>query len=652
MEKRPINHTDLENIHTLQDPVFSPDGQRIAFVRQKVTKDSYVSHLFVYDVSESSAAQWTFDSGTVSTPQFSPDGKHLAFTGSKQKENKSQLFIMSTDGGAAEKVTDLSGGASLPMWNESSDELLLTTLADPEDNFLQQENDDENDKPLVIERLKYKSDAAGFFSSQRKQLAVYSLETKRAEIITEETEDVQPVSWSKDGNLIIYLANKEGDFHIGSDVYLLNRKENEHQKIAAGSFSQASFSPDERRIALLGHKKEFQGATQSQVWITDIKGHELHCLTQSADLSFTDSMIGDVISGINSSGPVWSNDEKSLFVQASSQGSTQIYKVNTSGKLETLTEGNQHVFTFAVHSGGSVVVGVSTPENPGELYLMTPDVPNWQQITNFHEDFLREVEIHKAEEIRVKAEDGLEIQGWVIQPDDSLKESPGLLEIHGGPHAMYGNTFFHEMQLMAAEGYTVFYCNPRGSHGYGQNFVNAVRGDYGGKDYTDIMSFTDRVLETYPHINENRLGVTGGSYGGFMTNWITAHSDKFQAAATLRCISNWISFYGVSDIGYFFTEWELGINFLENTEELWNFSPLKYVKQMKTPLLIMHGEKDYRCPVEQAEQLYTALRMAGEEPRFVRFPGANHELSRSGPPLLRQARLQELSDWFNIHLQN
>ncbi|WP_187254478.1 S9 family peptidase [Alkalicoccus halolimnae] len=652
MDKRPIKRSDLENIHTLQDPVFSPDAQKVAFVRQKISERSYISHLFVHDVAESSTSQWTFGSGTVSSPQYSPDGKFLAFAGKKQEDNHSQLFLISTNGGEAHKITDLPGGASLPMWNESSDELLFTTLADPEDPLSQKENDDKEDTPIVIEKLKYKSDAAGFFSSQRKQLAVYSMETKRAEIITEETEDLQPVSWSKDGNWIIYLANKEGDFYVGSDVYLFNRKKNEHQKIASGSFSQAAFSPDERNIALLGHKKEFQGATQSQLWISDINGTKLECLTQSADLSFTDSMIGDVISGMNSSGPVWSNDGKCLFVQASFEGSTQLYKVNLSGHLEPLTQGNQHVFTFAVHSGGSMITGVSTPENPGEFYIMTPELSKWQQKTKFHEGFLKEVRVRKAEEIRVKAEDGIQIQGWVIQPADSLEESPGLLEIHGGPHAMYGNTFFHELQLFAAEGYTVFYCNPRGSYGYGQNFVNAVRGDYGGKDYTDIMSFTDKVLDTYPHINENRLGVTGGSYGGFMTNWITAHSDRFQAAATLRCISNWISFYGVSDIGYFFTEWELGIDFLENTEELWNFSPLKYVKQMKTPLLIMHGEKDYRCPVEQAEQLYTALRMAGQEPRFVRFPGANHELSRSGPPLLRQARLQELTDWFNTHLQH
>jgi len=216
---------------------------------------------------------------------------------------------------------------------------------------------------------------------------------------------------------------------------------------------------------------------------------------------------------------------------------------------------------------------------------------------------------------------------------------------------MYGNTFFHELQLLAARGYAVFYSNPRGSHGYGQSFVDACRGDYGGMDYEDILSFTDAVVESHPWIDENRLGVTGGSYGGFMTNWIIGHTNRFKAAATLRCISNWISFYGVSDIGYFFTEWEIGTDVLKDPDKLWQHSPLRYVNQMETPLLIIHGEKDFRCPIEQSEQLFVALKHRGQEPRFVRFPEANHELSRSGPPHLRFARLEELTNWFEKHLK-
>jgi dipeptidyl aminopeptidase/acylaminoacyl peptidase len=208
----------------------------------------------------------------------------------------------------------------------------------------------------------------------------------------------------------------------------------------------------------------------------------------------------------------------------------------------------------------------------------------------------------------------------------------------------------HEFQMLAAQGYAVVYTNPRGGLGYGQQFVNACRGDYGGGDYRDLMETVDYALSTYEFIDETRLGVTGGSYGGFMTNWIVGHTDRFKAAVTQRSISNWLSFYGVSDIGYFFTEDQIGGNAWEDTEQLWKHSPLAYVGNVNTPLLILHGEQDLRCPIEQAEQLYIALKRRRQTTRLVRFPGANHELSRGGHPHLRVRRLEHIAGWFNEHL--
>jgi dipeptidyl aminopeptidase/acylaminoacyl peptidase len=275
-----------------------------------------------------------------------------------------------------------------------------------------------------------------------------------------------------------------------------------------------------------------------------------------------------------------------------------------------------------------------------------------RQLTNVNEEFLKEVELSKAEPISWKAPDGWELHGWIMKPIgfEEGNKYPLVLEIHGGPHAMYANTYFHEFQMLAASGFVVLFTNPRGSHGYGQEFVNAVRGDYGGKDYLDIMSAVDYVLETFDFIDENRMGVTGGSYGGFMTNWIVGHTNRFKAAVTQRSISNWLSFYGVSDIGYFFSEWEVEGDLIDNAEKLWNHSPLKYVKNINTPLLILHGERDFRCPIEQAEQLYVALKRQKKPTKFVRFPEANHELSRSGNPKLRVDRLNYIKDWFVEHL--
>ena len=263
----------------------------------------------------------------------------------------------------------------------------------------------------------------------------------------------------------------------------------------------------------------------------------------------------------------------------------------------------------------------------------------------------RQRELSSPEAIEFEGADGWKVNGWIMKPIgyEEGKKYPLILEIHGGPHAMYGNTYFNEFQILAAEGFAVLYVNPRGSHGYGQKFVNAVRGDYGGNDYQDLMCAVDYALDNFDYIDSERLGVTGGSYGGFMTNWIVGHTNRFKAAVTQRSISNWISFYGVSDIGYYFTDWQILAD-LNEIEKLWDHSPLKYVDHVETPLLILHGENDFRCPIEQAEQLFIALKHRKKETKFVRFPESNHELSRSGKPALRINRLEYIRDWFLKYL--
>ncbi len=274
-----------------------------------------------------------------------------------------------------------------------------------------------------------------------------------------------------------------------------------------------------------------------------------------------------------------------------------------------------------------------------------------KQVTNVNRQLLDEVEVVAPEAVSYESTDGYTVHGWFMKPSgyQEGEKAPMILNIHGGPHAMYANTFFHEMQLLASQGYAVLYTNPRGSHGYGQTFVNAVRGDYGGGDYRDLMAAVDGALEQFDFIDRDRLGVTGGSYGGFMTNWITGHTDRFKAAVTQRCISNWISFYGVSDIGYYFSEWQIQAD-LGDIDTLWKHSPLAYADQIKTPLLILHSENDYRCPIEQAEQLYIALKRKEKKTRLVRFPESDHNLSRTGKPELRLERLNHLTGWMNEYI--
>ncbi|WP_446686112.1 alpha/beta hydrolase family protein [Metabacillus herbersteinensis] len=298
------------------------------------------------------------------------------------------------------------------------------------------------------------------------------------------------------------------------------------------------------------------------------------------------------------------------------------------------------------------MLGITTPTKPNELYYHDFKTGESHLLTAVHEELLNRVQLSEPEILSFQAKDGRELQGWLMKPvgyKDGEKV-PLILEIHGGPHMMYANTYVHEFQTLAEKGFAVLYINPRGSHGYGQQFVDLVRGHYGEGDFDDVMSAVDYICENYSFIDVERIGVTGGSYGGFMTNWIVGHTNRFKAAVTQRSISNWVSFYGVSDIEYYFTEWEVGGDLMSDPEKLWHHSPLKYVKNVETPLLILHGEKDYRCPIEQAEQLYTALKRLKKEVAFIRYPKADHDLSRNGNPKQRIKRLDAIAEWFVKHV--
>ncbi|QKS70807.1 S9 family peptidase [Paenalkalicoccus suaedae] len=649
MQKRAITAKDLESLHVIKDPHLH--SGKVAYIRQTInTESEYESHLFVQDIDEPVATQWTFGDGRIEAPAFSPNGQWITFTGLKHDDKKPQLYIQSTHGGEPKKITSFTNGVSKPIWSPDSSTILFTTAIKKDGDQVDEQTSSKSQKK-VITRLAYKSDAKGFLTDATNQLVTYDIGTNTTTVLTNESVDLTPSGFSPDAKKIVLFANFEGDAHILSDIYLFDMETKELEKITAsnGSFTQASYSPDGRYLAILGHERAFKGATYQKLWTYEFATKELRNITKSSDEHLTDVMIGDIRGGMAYSEPVWHED--SIYTLCSKNGATELVRVGLDGEITRVTSENNHVYAFSLE-GDTGVIGVSSPTRPGELYTLSLDSSKLKPLTAFNEDLLKDVHVEEPEEMIIKASDGLSIQGWLLKPYGFREGAtyPGILEIHGGPHAMYGQTFFHEMQLFAAQGYAVFYSNPRGSHGYGQEFVNAVRGDYGGMDYDDLMTFTDAVLEENPWIDTTRLGVTGGSYGGFMTNWIVAKNNRFKVAATLRCISNWISFYGVSDIGYFFTEWEVGADFLADPDKLWEHSPLRYVNDIETPLLIMHGELDYRCPIEQAEQLYIALKMREKDVRFVRFPESNHELSRSGKPYLRQERLDELVTWFNDKL--
>jgi dipeptidyl aminopeptidase/acylaminoacyl peptidase len=659
-EKRFLKTEDLYELKSVTDPQFSNDGKKCVFVQTEMLekKNDYASNLYIIDIEKGGAPkQWTFGEYRNHSPRWSPDGSKVAFV--SNRNGKNQIFVMDANGGEAQQAASFKNGASGPVWSPDGAKIACSVWLKPDEDLLEKEEEKKDEKklePFVAVEMKYKSDAAGFWDGKYMQIAIISLADGKAELLAKGEADYHLQCWSPDGKTIALSADEtpERDFSFKSDLLLIDIESGNKTKITNGKgyYGNAAFSPNGKYLGYTGHEREYENATLPQLWIHEMETGNVQCITENMDILVGDAVAGDFQQGAYCPGLLWGEDSESFYFLASDQGNTVLYFGNLSGEVYPALLDQQHVYGYTLdRKNQRIVAAISNPILPGELFQLEVTTGELKQLTSVNEKFLASITLSQPEQISFPASDGTPLHGWIMKPA-GFKEGekyPLVLEIHGGPHAMYANTYFNEFQVLASEGYAVLYINPRGSHGYGQQFVNAVRGDYGGGDYQDVMDAVDYALENYDYIDKDRLGVTGGSYGGFMTNWIVGHTDRFRAAVTQRSISNWISFYGVSDIGYYFTEWQIKAD-LNDLETLWKHSPLAYADKIKTPLLILHSEKDYRCPIEQAEQLFIALKRQGKETKFIRFPESNHELSRSGKPNLRLNRLGYIVDWFNGHL--
>ena len=652
MTVKGIQVADLYAMTFVSDRQLSPDGRRVVFVQRAINEDKkYESHLFLTDLTSGKTVQFTQGASSNTSPRWSPDGDTIAFV--SDRSGKRQIWTIPSHGGEAKQLTDCENGATHLTWSPDGQHLLIQTPRGKGEEL----GDQAEDKPYIVNRLRYKSDAEGFFNGLYKQLGLANVHNGNITLLTHGEYDHGEACFSPDGKRIAFTANRsdDPDRQLISDIYEYSIEDRALTKLTKsdGLFSFPRYSPCGRYVSTLGHKKEFKSATLTRVWVIDRESKRMTCLTKEWDVTASDVAINDMGTSTGMVGSIWTQTGDGLYFLASQWGSTGLYKVTLDRNIQTIIGGERQVYAFSLdHQQENAVIAVSDSQTPGDLYAVRLADGKEQRLTQANADWLADKALSTPESFTFTARDGLTLQGWVMKPV-GFKEGetyPLVLEIHGGPQAMYSYAFMHEFQVLAGKGYGVLYINPRGSHGYGQSFVNAVRGDYGGRDYNDIMDAVDYALKRYTWIDGERLGVTGGSYGGFMTNWIVGHTNTFKAAVTQRSISNWLSFHGVSDIGYFFTDWELKTNLIDDPSRLWELSPIRYVKDIETPLLILHSEKDYRCPIEQAEQLYVALKRQGKTTRFVRFPNANHELSRSGDPSLRVARLYEIVHWFDHYI--
>jgi dipeptidyl aminopeptidase/acylaminoacyl peptidase len=361
-------------------------------------------------------------------------------------------------------------------------------------------------------------------------------------------------------------------------------------------------------------------------------------------MSVGSDILSDLREPAPDSGPIWSRDGSRITVVASERGNAHVFEIDIAGgPVHRRVGGERQVVAFSQCADSTAVAfSASTATDPGNVFVSRAD--DERALTDLNRELLDEIEVTVPECLKIEGSGGVAVDGWFLRGRGRGRR-PTILEIHGGPHSLYGNAFFHEFQVLAGRGFNVLYSNPRGSRGYGEQFCSEIGGAWGELDYQDLMAAVDAVIDR-PDVDASRLGVAGGSYGGYMTNWIVGHTDRFKAAVTMRCLSSFLSFYGTSDIGTFFAERELLGQPNEQLERYLRMSPISYVDRVTTPLLILHGEQDLRCPLEQAEQWFVALRRQGKVAEFVRFPEESHNMSRSGRPDRRILRLERILEWF------
>lgn len=659
---------DFTSYKSLSGIKFSPDGKKLAFVLHEmdVEENDYLSNIHIYDLETNQSFKLT--SGNKERSFLFKDENTLLFPALRDKKDKARkekaeeftaYYEISLLGGEAKKAFEVPLNVSkLEILDE--DNLVVTGEYDHNKPKLEGLSQEEKEKALkdmkeeedyiVLDEIPFWFNGQGFTNKKRNRLYIYNLKEKTLSPITDEFTNVEGFELSEDKSKIILIANSFMDkMSIKSDLYIYHIEDEKLEKITHDeffSYSYAAFLGDS--IVFTGSHMERYGLNENDdIYIMDQKGNVKVISPKNFDYSLWNSVNSDVRYGRSTSRKV---DGKYLYFITTEYDSSYINRIDKNGNLEKLTVEKGSVDGFDVLDGNIVFIGLRGLKLQ-ELYRL--DNFKEEQLTHFNQWVIEERKLSTPEKISFKTDGGITIEGWVLKPVDfdESKKYPGILDIHGGPKTVYGEVFFHEMQYWANEGYVVFFCNPRGSDGRGDEFAD-IRGKYGTIDYEDIMKFTDVVLENCPYIDEDRLGVTGGSYGGFMTNWIIGHTNRFKAAASQRSISNWISKFGTTDIGYFFVDDQQDATPWDNVDKLWFHSPLKYADKVMTPTLFIHSEEDYRCWLVEAIQMFTALKYHGVESRLCIFKGENHELSRSGKPKHRIRRLKEITNWFNRFLKD
>jgi len=675
---RPVAMDDLTRIKFVRSPALSPDEESVCFAVEVVADDrkKYNSHLWRCRVDGTDLRQLTFGDRGDSGPVFSPDGRLIAFT--SKRGDLPGIHLLPTDGGEARVLVEKDGSfASLSFTPDSKSIVCAFRANDPIPGAKpdqskgkpgeagKAEKPPKRETPVYrhITRLFYRYDGAGFNPKDQYHIWVFDVASGEGRQLTKGKYSETGPSVSPDGRWIAFTTNRRPDPDqdpMRQDLYIVPVKGGTPRRIPTppGPVEAPSFSPDGRLIAYFGHDDPDGpwGVVPMHLWVVGVSGRPgARNITPDFDREPEDLTLSDTGEGFGFITPHWSPDGRSITYFCSDTGATLPCRVSSrGGEPKPLFRQKCHVQAMAFgKKGRRAAILFGDANGPAEIgvFNLAGNGAKPRTITKLNGDWLKTVLIGKPEEVWFTSTNNTRVQGWVLKPPGFRRgrRYPAVVEIHGGPRAQYGYSFFHEMQLLAAKGYVVFYCNPRGSQGRGKDFSGAITNGWGTVDYEDVMAGADWFMRQ-PYVNTKRVGVTGGSYGGYMTNWIVGHTNRFRAAVTQRSVVDLKTFFGTSDLGW---EWwrEFGGQPWRNPEGYKRMSPLTYAKNVRTPLLIIHSEQDLRCSIEQAEQWYVTLKVMGKTVEMVRFPEEPHGLSRHGRPDRRLARLEHILRWFDKYLR-
>lgn len=669
--RRLITPEDLLKFQFVATPRISPAGDRIAFVKKHIgKKNNYETNLWMVDTAGDTEPRQFTSSGKDAMPAWSPCGSTIAFVSGRDKPHK-QIYTISADGGEARCLTSFPEGTIARFAWSPDGSMLAVSFRAAEDVWTKKAIDERKDKglsdpPRVLEDPWYRLDGDGYFNGQRFHLYLVDVATgEHRKLYDKDYFGFFDFDFSPDSKQIVIATNRDrrGMFKEWKwELLLANVRTGRIKAIPnlpEGPKAAVKWSPDGKYLAYAGRigTDGPYSVENLELFICDpVKGNA-RSLTAKTDHCLLAIAVTDTAEAAFEPCIRWTPDSRRLLIRLGWHGEMHIASIHRRGGDITFLTGGAFDYDLGnISDDGHLIAlirgsGDKLPEvGVGRLDGDDLDI---EMLTNFNGPLLKEMKLSRPKSQWVKAADGNKVQVWTLMPPGhkagSRKKYPGVLEIHGGPHAQYGVGFFHEFQVLAAAGYIVFYSNPRGSKGYGRDHCAAIRGSWGGADWVDIQAVID-LMKDHPNVDSRRLGCMGGSYGGYMTNWAIGHCNDFAGAISDRCVSNLVSFGGNSDFIDNPDQYFPG-NFWDRPEARWEQSPIKYFGKVKTPTLIIHSEGDLRCNIEQSEQVFSALKIRNIPARLVRYPRSTfHGMSRNGPPDMRLHRLGQILGWWEKHL--